>query len=271
MNVTDRPLHSDRRSIERIDALGELIALAANHLPKSFTPSDSAGGLAAELLVVGMTTARGIECLASATASGPPDHTEASATLLRKLLEVFALLSWIRDRGSNPVVQALRVQLSDARLQLRAAREITEVSPAADGQLADLERWVKALESDLTSLGVEATGRENTFDILKKVHPDYATRWRFESSAAHAGAMARYLQRDGDMLGAPATSDRHANVVLVALVLLGQVVGRAFSVMAERTKDKQAQEVLLRGLEQLELLAERHQDAGLLTAGGDSS
>jgi hypothetical protein len=194
------------------------------------------------------------------TIEGPIDHTESAAALMRNLLEIWALLVWIAEQGQDPEVQAIRVELTDSYQQRTAAREVAELygEGAKDPRLDELEEVIAKLETELVDRGAEIQTRGSTFDILKRKHPDYSLRWRYESSVTHAGSMGRALQRENGGLGAPASWERRVNILSLTLGLYGGIAERALGLMGLSTDDL----VKLAG-EQQELIDKAHDEAGI--------
>lgn len=229
-------------------------------LPETYEVTGYADSLAAELLMTAVRNSASIRALMDLTIEGPIDHTESAAALVRNLLEIWALLVWTAEQGQDPEVQAIRVELTDSYKQRTAAREVAELygEGAQDARLDELEEVITELEAELENLGEEVNGRDSTFDILKRKHPDYSLRWRYESSVTHAGSIGRALQRHDGALGAPASWSRRVNILSLTTGLYGGIAERALTLMGLST------EALVElAAEQQELIDKAHEEAGM--------
>jgi hypothetical protein len=229
-------------------------------LPDTYEVKGYADSLAAELLMTAVRNSASIRALMDLTIEGPIDHTESAAALVRNLFEIWALLVWIAEQGEDPEVQAIRVELTDSYQQRTAAREVAELygEGAKDPRLDELEDVIAKLKTELGDRGADVQTRDSTFDILKRKHPDYSLRWRFESSVTHTGSIGRALQRENGGLGAPASWERRVNILSLTVGLYGGIAERAFKLMGRSTDDL----AKLAGKQQ-ELIDQAHAEAGI--------
>ncbi len=240
-------------------AADDLVEVVRRVPPPGWLPKGHGDALSAELVTMATRSLTSSTLLIFETFESERDHTEEAATLTRKLLEIFALMVWIAERGPSADVQALMIELADAHDLLKGARDVAIAygSGAEDPRLKNLEQQVGAIEEALKSEGAPVKERESTFDILKKVDIDYAIRWRYKSYVVHVGVVGRALQRKDLALGAPADMERRVNVLSLGISLLGSIAERAISVLA-RVSDSPHSESLKVSEEELGRLAGQH-------------
>jgi len=215
-----------------LDSAEEIHRLAMDSIPDSLPPGGWAYTLLAEYLMVAKRSLTSIEVLMERTFNTERDHTEDAASLQRKLIEIQALVRYVADMGEDPDIQALRVELKEARAQQRTQEELSRAQvtrgglPVNPDQLDLVRSFPAVIEDELRQRGAEPKNAENLTDIMKQIDPGMLYRWQYESSVSHGGLRGRGLQRQGTTIGVDARPTRQADVFVASIAGFGFLAAR---------------------------------------------